>query len=1011
MARAAGKASKPKPSKPKELVPTVIGATGLRQSTPIAALAVSADGSQIATGDGDGHVRVFSRTGACLFEATWHARDRRGRHGIQRLAFSRDGSLLTAFTGINDHGNLCVAHIAAGVTWCETAESYESYAIARDGSSIAVTDRGIHFVNPRDGTTTAKLDLGEDTWADELAWSDDGAWIVASYYDSETQKTLLLVIDGRTHEIRGRRDLGVDLRGKKLAFGPDGRLFAVIDLAEGARVVIFDPATSKYSVHKIEGELPKRVWRSALFPARAEAVLVANDGAVVVDLLEARVTRTLPVDTTYAACSHDGTVVATAHAVALRLWDRAWNEISSTPGLASKVEAIAFAGDHVTTCDETGLRTWTCDGVLVEARDIKGIVALTPDGKTVVVASDGRTQAVDIASGSPRGAGIADRLNYGTVSPDGRLLAVRNYDTARGKALVYSLETGKLVHSLAVDSSNVYGKAFSWDNKRIAAGGWVGVVRVFDVASGKQLSVETCNGSYGQQAFSFSRDGTLLANGDHGKTVRLWKLPSGKLAHTLVGHRRKYIRATAISPDGTVVASADEADIRLWDAKTGAPIAVVRVGANCLAFSDDGTRLAAGGDGAAYVIDLAAPTEKRAVKRAPTPVAATAAPAGDEAALLAAIAANPDDDAPRLVLADLLTSRGDPRGELIVLMCGPQTEETKARIDALLESGWKAYAGPLAAYASQSSFERGFVHRARMTIAAFVKHGERLFSENPLHTLFVANSRWDDDDMTKLANAPGLARVRTLIFDQPARGQGDPLAALGKSKHLARLERLELMFCGHSTADWKALLERMEAPKLASIQLRHNLTSAAIQAGIARNAALANLREYDEYVYKSLDAKDAARRASEAYTQLAERVELHRLNVEQHEHVGDDALIPLFARGAKAALRSLSLSMTGATNALLRAIAKSPKTSTLENLELHDEGAFSLDGVTALLQSPHATALHRLAITTYGWSAEDTTALEERLLSLPKTHALREVTLPGRAEGTAALRARFRVAD
>src|SRR4051794_7417805 len=37
--------------------------------------------------------------------------------------------------------------------------------------------------------------------------------------------------------------------------------------------------------------------------------------------------------------------------------------------------------------------------------------------------------------------------------------------------------------------------------------------------------------------------------------------------------------------------------------------------------------------------------------------------------LLAAIAADPADDAPRLVLADALIQRGDPWGELIVISC------------------------------------------------------------------------------------------------------------------------------------------------------------------------------------------------------------------------------------------------------------------------------------------------------------------------------------------------------
>jgi uncharacterized protein (TIGR02996 family) len=58
------------------------------------------------------------------------------------------------------------------------------------------------------------------------------------------------------------------------------------------------------------------------------------------------------------------------------------------------------------------------------------------------------------------------------------------------------------------------------------------------------------------------------------------------------------------------------------------------------------------------------------------------------AALRAAVYAAPDDDAPRLVLADYLLERGDPRGELIHVQCaiarGDHAEALLAREQALL---------------------------------------------------------------------------------------------------------------------------------------------------------------------------------------------------------------------------------------------------------------------------------------------------------------------------------------
>jgi uncharacterized protein (TIGR02996 family) len=87
-----------------------------------------------------------------------------------------------------------------------------------------------------------------------------------------------------------------------------------------------------------------------------------------------------------------------------------------------------------------------------------------------------------------------------------------------------------------------------------------------------------------------------------------------------------------------------------------------------------------------------------------------------EADLLAAIHADPHSDAPRLVYADYLHERGDPRGELISLQFKPSlTDREKVRERSLLEKHMRKWLGALApvvssteAY-SKTRFERGFL--------------------------------------------------------------------------------------------------------------------------------------------------------------------------------------------------------------------------------------------------------------------------------------------------------------
>ncbi|MCP3063648.1 TIGR02996 domain-containing protein [Myxococcus sp. K38C18041901] len=74
---------------------------------------------------------------------------------------------------------------------------------------------------------------------------------------------------------------------------------------------------------------------------------------------------------------------------------------------------------------------------------------------------------------------------------------------------------------------------------------------------------------------------------------------------------------------------------------------------------------------------------------------ATARSAPLREALLARVAAHPDDDSPRRVLADHLLEQGDPLGELITLQCMPQRDE--ARVTRLLDvhgNRWTAALGP-----------------------------------------------------------------------------------------------------------------------------------------------------------------------------------------------------------------------------------------------------------------------------------------------------------------------------
>ncbi len=86
-----------------------------------------------------------------------------------------------------------------------------------------------------------------------------------------------------------------------------------------------------------------------------------------------------------------------------------------------------------------------------------------------------------------------------------------------------------------------------------------------------------------------------------------------------------------------------------------------------------------------------------------------------EQELVAAIYRAPDDDAPRMVYADWLQERGDPRGEFITLQLavarGDATRASRTRQAALLAEHMKAWLGPLASMVKSTTvkFARGFL--------------------------------------------------------------------------------------------------------------------------------------------------------------------------------------------------------------------------------------------------------------------------------------------------------------
>src|SRR6266508_2490891 len=73
----------------------------------------------------------------------------------------------------------------------------------------------------------------------------------------------------------------------------------------------------------------------------------------------------------------------------------------------------------------------------------------------------------------------------------------------------------------------------------------------------------------GVLAVAFAPDGKTLASGGQDKTIRLWDVASGKELPRLEGHG-DWVSAITFSPDGKYLVSASrDWTVRLWEAATG----------------------------------------------------------------------------------------------------------------------------------------------------------------------------------------------------------------------------------------------------------------------------------------------------------------------------------------------------------------------------------------------------------------------------------------------------------
>ena len=165
----------------------------------------------------------------------------------------------------------------------------------------------------------------------------------------------------------------------------------------------------------------------------------------------------------------------------------------------------------------------------------------------------------------PHDGGIHDA----SISPDGRRLLTVS-DNAGVNVKVWEVATGRLLWSASHGDGAVVGR-WSPDAGRVYTGGSDQWVRAWNASSGAPEPVAV-RMQGGVSALAVTHDGGRLLIGTDGGNVRLVSVTRDAKAISVMSHRG-YVYQSHFNPNGSLaLTSAGDSTARLWDAKTGEPL-------------------------------------------------------------------------------------------------------------------------------------------------------------------------------------------------------------------------------------------------------------------------------------------------------------------------------------------------------------------------------------------------------------------------------------------------------